>query len=380
MIIALFLGVALIEPRRVLALLPQLGFAGVVALCTCAPFFNSVVGPKPLTTGILRSEWVSISQVLLFFGFQLFILLCGALPNLKEDYAAKRAKWAVILVCLIMGAAYLAHRQIGNPFSGYVLAAQAVPALLIAFVVTNLRVPIVARQILLAGALLMFVIEFVVVFDRTITLFKTYFQLSVLLWLAALLWFATQKTVCGRVTRLAQMSIVCVSIMSGSILVKSILPDFTRRLQAANLDGVAPLLLSERDMGKLLQWMSANIQGFPRILDAWGAGGLGRVTMNLGFPDFAHWEAHTIKRGVPHQEILRRRDLINEFYNTTDAKRAHEILLANEINFFVVSDTERRTYPDSSSSIPFQKFDMNPQFFNLIHREGGAALYAPQSP
>jgi uncharacterized membrane protein len=168
--------------------------------------------------------------------------------------------------------------------------------------------------------------------------------------------------------------------MSGSILVKSILPDFTRRLQAANLDGVAPLLLSERDMGKLLQWMSANIQGFPRILDAWGAGGLGRVTMNLGFPDFAHWEAHTIKRGVPHQEILRRRDLINEFYNTTDAARAHEILVANGINFFVVSDTERRTYPESSASIPFQKFDMNPQLFTLIHREGGAALYAPQSP
>jgi hypothetical protein len=146
MIIALFLGVALIEPRRVLALLPQLGFAGVVAIGTCAPFFNSVVGPKPLTTGILRSEWVSIGQVLLFFGFQLLILLCGALPSLKEDYAAKRAKWAVILVCLMMGAAYLAHRQIGNPISGYVLAAQAVPALLIAFVVTNLRVPIVARS------------------------------------------------------------------------------------------------------------------------------------------------------------------------------------------------------------------------------------------
>jgi uncharacterized membrane protein len=123
--------------------------------------------------------------------------------------------------------------------------------------------------------------------------------------------------------------------------------------------------------------MSTNVQGFPRILDGWGAGGLGRVTLNLGFPNFAHWEAHTIKRGVPHSEMIRRRDLINEFYTTQDPKRAFEILRENKIDYFVVSDTERQTYPESSGSVPFTKFETNTEFFTLLHKEGGAALYAP---
>ena len=380
MIIAIFVAVILTEPRRALALWPQLALAGAAALCTCAPFFASIVGPKPLAVGILRSEWVSVNQVLLFFGFPIMIVLCGALARLEDGISTRRRYWAASIFFLMMGLAYFAHRQIGNPFSVLELAAQVIPALLVAIVVTNWSVTPVARQILLASALLIFAIEFVVIFDRTITLFKTFFQLSVLLWLAALMWLANQGSRFTRLMRVAQVGIVCVSLASGAVLIKSILPDFTKRLRAANLDSIAPLLSSERDMGKLLQWMSANIQGFPRILDAWGAGGLGRVTMNLGFPDFAHWEAHTVKRGVPHQEILRRKELINEFYRTDDAMRAHEILVVNGINFFVVSETERRTYPEVSASTPFQKFEVNPQLFALIHREGGAALYAPQSP
>jgi uncharacterized membrane protein len=161
------------------------------------------------------------------------------------------------------------------------------------------------------------------------------------------------------------------------LLLKTTLPDFTRRVSQANLDGMTDILNSERDMGKLLQWMSSNIHGFPRILDAWGAGGLGRVTLNLGFPNFAHWEAHTIKRGVPHQEMIRRRDLINEFYSTMEAHRAFEILRDNGIDYFVVSETERQTYPEASRSGAFQKFETSKQYFTLLHQEGGAALYAP---
>jgi uncharacterized membrane protein len=80
---------------------------------------------------------------------------------------------------------------------------------------------------------------------------------------------------------------------------------------------------------------------------------------------------------VPHEEIIRRRDLINEFFTTTDSNRAFEILRDNGINYFVVSDTERQTYPESSGGAPFQKFETGTEFFTLVHREGGAALYAP---
>jgi len=377
MVMTIFVAVVLSEPRRVLTLIPQLGWAGVVALGTCAPFFPSIIGSKPIQVGILKGEWVTIGQVFLFLGFQLALVLLGAVPRLREGASVRRSVSAACIFCATLALAYGIHYWIGNPFSAAQLAAQGVAGLLLVVVVINPSVPLLARQLLLASALLMFTIEFVVVFDRTITLFKIYFQLSALLWLAGLIWIARQDTMVAKVTRFAQASTICLALTSGVLLLKTTLPDFMRRLREPNLDGMIAILNSERDMGRLLQWISPNIPGFPRILDAWGAGGLGRVTMNLGFPNFAHWEAHTVKRGVPHEELIRRRDLINEFYTTSDAKRAFEILRDNGIDYFVVSNTERQTYPESSGSTAFQKFDSYSDFFTLLHREGGAALYAP---
>jgi len=377
MVMTIFVAIALSEPRRVIGLMPQLAWAGVVALATCAPFFPSILGSKPIEVGILKGEWVTISQLLFFLGFPLTLIFIGAMTRLKDGASLKRSIVAASLFCATVTLGYFIHYRIGNPFSLAQIANQGAAGLLLAIIVLNPSVSMVARQLAVASALLIFTIEFVVVFDHTITLFKIYFQLSVLLWLAGLIWAAKQTTILGKVARALQIGTIGLALASGVLLIKTTLPDFARRLQHPNLDGMIDILNSERDMGKLLQWMSSNIPGFPRILDAWGAGGLGRVTLNLGFPNFAHWEAHTIKRGVPHQEIIRRRDLINEFYTTTDAKRAYEILRENGIDYFVVSETERQTYPDASRSAAFQKFEKSQDYFTLRHQEGGAALYAP---
>ena len=377
MVMTIFIAIALSEPRRVFSLFPQLAWAGVVALATCAPFFPSILGSKPIEVGTLKSEWVTITQVFLFLGFPIALILLGSLPRLRGEASLKRSVAAGLIICASIGAAYLIHYRIANPFLGTQIAAQGLAGLLVAIVVMNPSVSIVARQLLLASALLLFTIEFVVVFDRTITLFKIYFQLSALLWLAGIAWIAHKGALVAKMTRALQMSTICLSLASGALLVKTTLPDLLVRLREPNLDGMIAILNSEREMGRLLRWMTSNIQGFPRILDAWGAGGLGRITLNLGYPNFAHWEAHTVKRGVPHEVLLKRRDLINEFYSTTDSKRAFEILKENGIDYFVVSDTERQTYPESSRTAAFEKFANSPEFFTLLHQEGGAALYAP---
>lgn len=266
--------------------------------------------------------------------------------------------------------------------SGKVTVALLLPQLIPAFIVVGVvlvpQAPVMARVLGLGAALVIFVIEYIVVFDRTITLFKMYLHVSVLLWLVALLLFnAVIERKIRWVVR-CTAAIIGVSLVSGAILLLSITPDITRRVREANLDSVAPLLLSEREMGRLLKWMTVNVSDSPRILDAWGAGGLGRVTMNLGFPDFAHWEAHTVKRGVPHQELIRRRDLINEFYTSASPDRAYQILQENDIDYFVVSDTERRTYPEAVLTPDGSKFGLRPDLFSKIHQEGEAALFAPQ--
>ena len=377
MVLTIFIAIVLTEPRRVLAVFPQLLLAGVVALAVVAPFIPSIIGPKPIKIGILKGEWVTIGQVLLFLGFPIALVVLGSLTRLRKDVSWLRVAVATIIFGAMMYGAYTFHYRIGNPFSNYHIAAQGLAALLVSCAITVTSVPSLARQLLLASAILIYGMEFVVVFDRTITLFKIYFQLSALFWLAGLIWLSEGRAWLDRLSKALQVSVICLSLVSGFLLIRSIVPNFPNRLHGMNLDGVRAILLSERDIGRLLQWMSRNITGFPTILDAWGAGGLGRVTLHLGFPDFAHWEAHTVRRGVPHAELIRRKNLINEFYTTEDSERAYQILRDNNLDYFVVSKTERRTYPEKGLSRSLQKFDDHPELFTLIHREGGAALYAP---
>lgn len=377
MVMTISIAVVLTEPRRVLAIFPQLALSALVALGVCAPFFPSIFGSKPVQIGILKGEWVTLGQVFLFLGFPLALIFLGSLARIKKDLAGWRTVGALFVSCALVALAYVFHHRIGNPYSVEQIAVQVLSALLVALVIMVTSVPVLARQLLLASAILIYGIEFVVVFDRTITLFKIYFQLSALMWLVGLIWISNCSGVKGTLIRFLQVSVVTLSLASGFLLIRSTVPNFAVRARNLNLDGAAAILVSEKDMGRLLKWMSGNIGGFPRILDAWGAGGLGRITMNLGFPNFAHWEAHTVKRGVPHSELIRRRDLINEFYTSEDSKRAYEILKDNAIDYFVVSETERRTYPEHSLSPSFSKFENSGEFFTLIHKEGGAALYAP---
>ena len=348
MVMTIFIAIVLTEPRRVLTMSPQLVLSALVAVGVCAPFIPSIFGSKPVHIGILRGEWVTLEQVLMFLGFPVALICLGSLVRMKKSVGRGKVIGALLVTATLIGLAYFFHHRIGNPYSIEQIAVQGLSALLVGFVITVTSVPLLARQLLLASAILLYGIEFVVVFDRTITLFKIYFQLSALMWLVGLIWISNYGGITGTLTRLLQVGVVTLSLASGFLLIKSTVPNFVVRAKSLNLDGAAAILVSEKDMGRLLKWMSGNIDGFPRILDAWGAGGLGRITMNLGFPNFAHWEAHTVKRGVPHAELIRRRDLINEFYTSEDPKRAYDILKDNAIDYFVVSETERRTYPEYS--------------------------------
>ena len=135
------------------------------------------------------------------------------------------------------------------------------------------------------------------------------------------------------------------------------------------------LPLESPKMSRLLAWIQENIPGQHRVLDAWGAGEMERVTVNVGWPDFAHWEAHTLLRGIPHSELIKRRDLIREFYVTPDPNRAFSILKENGIEYFMVTAIERRIYANENPNL--DKFSMNSDYFRLVHQEEGEAIYAP---
>lgn len=367
-----------LRPLSVLRNWIPLVVAAIVATLTSLPYWPSIFGAKPVNIGVLHSEWVTISQVFRFVGLPLLIIALSSIP-LCRGMPRMWLKVVVTVVGVPLIAATL-HHYLSSKFDIALLLPHLAPALLLFGVVFVPQAPLAARILALAAAMVIFGIEFFVVFDRTITLFKMYLHVSVLLWIVALILCGTVAVKGVRWVVGLNRAIIAASLVSGAVLVCANKPNIIRRVSAMSLDAVMPLLLSERDMGRLLQWMGNNITGSPRILDSWGAGGLGRVTMNLGFPNFAHWEAHTVKRGVPHEELLKRRDLINEFFTSATPERAYQILLDNKIDYFVVSETERRTYPDAALAVGGSKFDARPDLFNKIRQEGEAALFAPRKP
>jgi uncharacterized membrane protein len=66
--------------------------------------------------------------------------------------------------------------------------------------------------------------------------------------------------------------------------------------------------------------------------------------MNTGLPTWLGWEHHVKQRGLPAEEVEKRRAQLKEMYSTTDVARAHRLLKENEIELVVFGSLERQIY------------------------------------
>ena len=140
------------------------------------------------------------------------------------------------------------------------------------------------------------------------------------------------------------------------------------------LDGAAYLRHSESADAAAIAWLNANITGTPTVLEAQGDsyGEFTRIAMHSGLPTVLGWEHHVGQRGLPHEDLVNRKQSIRQLYSTTDLSFAKNLLLQHRIDLVVVSLLERQTYPATGLS----KFETNPDVFIPLYRSGDAAIYA----
>jgi uncharacterized membrane protein len=99
------------------------------------------------------------------------------------------------------------------------------------------------------------------------------------------------------------------------------------------------------------------------------------VSIHTGLPAVAGWRWHVVQQyaAIPSQVVSWRRDDIRDCYNTTDVRRAQEILAHHGVGYIYVGEYERAYYDPAGLA----KFDqMAAQgMLQVIYGAQGVKIY-----
>jgi YYY domain-containing protein len=233
-----------------------------------------------------------------------------------------------------------------------------------------------------AGSFLIIVLEELFLIDRMNTLFKGYLAVWMLVGVGCCgaIFYAIREMyqrgyrASAVVFSLFPLLLVCLSFLGAGLNIVGVIRMQRVPTRDFTLDGAAYLWHSEPEDAAVIAWLNANITGTPTVLEAQGDSyrEFTRIAMHSGLPTVLGWEHHVGQRGLPHVELLNRKQSIRQIYSTSDLSFAKNLLLQNRIDLIVVSSLERQTYPANGLT----KFEENPNVFIPLYRSGGAAIYA----
>jgi uncharacterized membrane protein len=126
-----------------------------------------------------------------------------------------------------------------------------------------------------------------------------------------------------------------------------------------------------------MQWLLANVQGSPVILEAqipeyrWGS----RFSVYTGLPTVQGWSWHQRQQRsvVPSIEVERRVNDVQELYNTPDLLRAQSLIDLYGVRYVIVGGLERAVYSPEGLA----KFDTLVQqgFLKPVYQGGVVEIY-----
>jgi uncharacterized membrane protein len=148
------------------------------------------------------------------------------------------------------------------------------------------------------------------------------------------------------------------------------------------------------DMGlsqdyRAIQWMLANVQGSPVIVEAAPAGvqyaWLGRFSIYTGLPDVVGWEWHEEQQRVLDQATVQARGRETDaFYMTTDLVAARTFLTKYNVRYIIVGQLERAKYTPGDPGGPASqgspdgllKFEANNNvLWQAVYRDGQTVIF-----
>lgn len=230
-----------------------------------------------------------------------------------------------------------------------------------------------AAGLLLAGAVIAYGSEMVVVIDRMNTVFKLYHHVWVLFALGCAyalhaIFHLRQEDwsldgwryLAGMIARwvgvavfMVVMGLVLICSWRGVVGVVT-LDRISKTLlngkpHEPTLNGMA-YLEADKESSKLLEalaWLNAHAQGHPVLLEAFtdqGYDGSTRVTANTGLPTLLGWPHHTKQRGHTDIELRQRQQDIRAIYTSTDDAVVKKLLEDYHISYIFVGDFEHKLY------------------------------------
>jgi uncharacterized membrane protein len=128
---------------------------------------------------------------------------------------------------------------------------------------------------------------------------------------------------------------------------------------------------------RAIQWLQQNAQGSPVIVEAnlrnlyrWGS----RFSIYTGLPGVVGWEWHQQQQRAvnPGTWVTQRIMEVDEFYQTTDLKRAVDFLRKYDVRYIIVGQQERGHYPGPG----LDKFEAaDGSLWREVYRYGDTVIY-----
>ena len=314
---------------------------------------GAIVG-SPYITSILRGESV------MGYDVELDVVIAALLRRLRSPWTALALTVGVVALML----ALLNHID--------------------RFRDTDLTYPAILT---LLGLGLTLAPEFVFLKDvfstRMNTIFKFYFQAWILWSLAGAWWLLNARSARSQTLAIAARALTGLLIVVGLVYPAYAIPSRAAQNRALygergadTLDGAAWLAERYPDDHAAIQWLNANVEGRPVIVETPGDQHKayvyeGRVSAFTGLPTVLGWAGHERQWRGTYDEQARREADLEQLFTTIDPAQTEELLRRYDVAYVYVGPTERARYPADG----LEKFA---ELYPAVYKSGGVTIYRVQ--
>lgn len=136
-----------------------------------------------------------------------------------------------------------------------------------------------------------------------------------------------------------------------------------------SLDGNEYMRRDHRDDFAAVEWLRANVEGQPVILEATGNpySYFARMSSNTGLPTLMGWGNHEGLWRSNHPDVGKRQEEVKRIYNATTLEDVASLLDAHAVKYIIVGEVERKEYPAAG----LQKFTS----LQVAFKQGGTTIY-----
>ncbi len=218
---------------------------------------------------------------------------------------------------------------------------------------------------------------------RMNTIFKFYFQAWILWSLAGAWWLLNARSAQGRSLAIAARALTALLIVVGLVYPAYAIPSRAAQnralygeADAGTLDGAAWLAERHPDDHAAIQWLNANVEGRPVIVETPGDQHKayvyeGRVSAFTGLPTVLGWAGHERQWRGTYGEQTRREVDLEQLFTTTDPAQTEALLRHYDVTYVYVGPTERARYPADG----LEKFGA---LYPIIYENEGVTIYRVQ--